>query len=713
MRTTLNWLVAACMLPVTLLSLAFSINHYRVERALLVVKSTNSARVLMDAVDDEFKKIDVALQALATSPALTSRDYAAFHQQALGVVQRGFSESIVLVDGTGQQLMNTVVAPSQPLPRIPDEALVKTVNGVLGSGKTAVSSLFLGPALKKPLAMVTVPIRGPAVIVPGAAPAGPPFVLAGVKLPSRIQSILIAQKLPADWTVSVIDRSGALVARSSGIDKLLGTKVVPSVAKLLQLGVDATSEGNGRDGKPVLLFVTPSQYSGWSVAVGIPLDSLNATLRGPFLWVLGLTLGSVLLSLAMAWLIGGRIAKAVSVLRKSAVELGSGREVVVPPLSFKQANDVADAISRASRTIVNTSTSLRESEGRMRSILASAKDAIITFDDQQTVLIFNEAAAEMFECSEADALGSLITDFVPERFRARHHEYILMYRNSGTAFGKAIGLRRSGAEFPVEVSYSNVQQPSGTLHTLILRDITGRLANLEALKRSNHDLQQFAYVASHDLKTPLRSISGFVQLLERKYAQNFEDGAQSLIKRTLAATGRLEQLTDDLLAYARINSEMTPFVLVDLHSVATEVTQLLDAAIHEAGARVVIEKLPTVLGARSQLIQLVLNLVGNALKYRGTRAPVIRISAIRRGNDWDVSVEDNGIGIDPRHYERIFEVFKRLHGQNEYAGTGIGLAVCRRVVHQHGGKIWVESVPDQGSTFHFTLPAVHQEGARL
>jgi len=584
---------------------------------------------------------------------------------------------------------------------------------VLDGGKTAVSSLFLGPALKKPQAMVTVPIRGTSVMVPGAAPAGPRLVLAGVKLHSKIQSILVAQRLPVDWTVSVIDGSGALVARSSGIDKLLGTPVVSSVEKLRQLRVDATSEGSGRDGKSVLLFVTPSQFSGWSVAVGIPLDSLNATLLGPFLWVLGLTLGSVLLSLALAWLIGGRIARAVSTLRKSAQELGSGREVVVPPLGFKQANDVADAISRASRTILSTSTSLQESEGRMRSILASAKDAIMTFDDQQRVLFFNAAACVMFECSEADALGALITDFVPERFRERHHNYIRTLRASGTGFGKAVGMRLNGAEFPVEASYSNVQQPGGTLHTLILRDITGRLANIEALKRSNHDLQQFAYVASHDLKTPLRSISGFVQMLERKYAHNFEEGAQSLINRTLAATGRLEQLTDDLLAYARINSDAAPFVLVDMHSVATEVTQLLDAAINDAGAHVVIDNLPAVLGARSQLVQLLLNLVGNALKYRGSRTPLIRISAARDGNDWIVSVEDNGIGIEPKHYERIFEVFKRLHGQNEYAGTGIGLAVCRRVVHQHGGKIWVEAVPGQGSTFHFTLPAVHQEGARL
>ena len=706
----MNWLVVACMLPVTLMSVKFSANQYEVERARLVVKSTNAARLLMDAVDGEFKKIDVALQALATSPALSARDYAAFNVQAQAVVRLGFSEHIVVVDSTGQQLMNTAVSPSVPLPQIPDEALVKTLNDVLVSGKTTVSSLFSGLALKKPLATVTVPVVLPTVAVSGSALVGPSLVLAGVKLPSKIQSILVDQQLPDDWIVSVIDGSGAIVARSSDIDKLLGAPVVTSIAEMIQKRADGVGEGVTRDGTPALLFVTHSKFSGWFVVVGIPLATLNTELRRPFWWIFGETLSILLFSLTLAWVIGGRMARTVGTLRKSAVELGAGQEVVVPLLSFREANDVGEAINKASLTLVSTSASLRDSEARMRGILASAKDAIITFDDEQAVVIFNTAAAVMFECHEADALGAPVTAFIPERFHDRHHEYIRTYRATGEAFGEAVGLSRRGLEFPVEISYSNVMQPSGTLHTLIIRDITARLANVEALKRSNHDLQQFAYVASHDLKTPLRSISGFIQLLERKYAHSFEEGALSLINRTRDATRRLEQLTDDLLAYARVSSGTAPFVAVDLNDVAMEVTHLLDAVINETGGSVAVAALPEVRGARTQLVQLLLNLVSNALKYCQNRAPVIRISAIRQGSDWVVSVEDNGIGIDEKHYERIFEVFKRLHTQNEYAGTGIGLAVCRRVVHLHGGNIWVSSVAGQGSTFYFTIPSINREG---
>ena len=698
------------MLPVTLMSVKFSANQYEVERARLVVKSTNAARLLMDAVDGEFKKIDVALQALATSPALSARDYAAFNVQAQAVVRLGFSEHIVVVDSTGQQLMNTAVSPSVPLPQIPDEALVKTLNDVLVSGKTTVSSLFSGLALKKPLAMVTVPVVLPTVAVSGSALVGPSLVLAGVKLPSKIQSILVDQQLPDDWIVSVIDGSGAIVARSSDIDKLLGAPVVTSIAEMIQKRADGVGEGVTRDGTPALLFVTHSKFSGWFVVVGIPLATLNTELRRPFWWIFGETLSILLFSLTLAWVIGGRMARTVGTLRKSAVELGAGQEVVVPLLSFREANDVGEAINKASLTLVSTSASLRDSETRMRGILASAKDAIITFDDEQAVVIFNTAAAVMFECHEADALGASVTAFIPERFHDRHHEYIRTYRATGEAFGEAVALSRSGLEFPVEISYSNVVQPGGTLHTLIIRDITARLANVEALKRSNHDLQQFAYVASHDLKTPLRSISCFLQLLERKYGHSFEEGAQSLINRSRDATLQLEQLTDDLLAYASVNSDTTPFVLVDLNDVATEATHLLDAAINETSARIVVGPLPEVRGARSQLVRLLLNLVSNALKYCQNRSPVIRISAVRQGSDWVVSVEDNGIGIEEKHFERIFDIFKRLHAQNEFAGTGIGLSVCRRVVQHHGGKIWLSSVPGQGSTFYFTLPTITQQG---
>ncbi len=226
----------------------------------------------------------------------------------------------------------------------------------------------------------------------------------------------------------------------------------------------------------------------------------------------------------------------------------------------------------------------------------------------------------------------------------------------------------------------------------------------EALERSNVDLAQFAYIASHDLQTPLRNISGFVQLLEHNYAEALDDKARDWIRRTVQASEQMHRLIRDVLEYSRVDSRARPFEPVALREVFNDAVGLLEASIRDAGGEVTCDELPTVMGDRSQLVQLLQNLIGNGLKYHGQKPPQVHVSAQHEGNEWTISIRDNGIGIAPKHYERIFEIFKRLHNQQEYPGTGIGLAVCRRVVHRHGGKIWVNSESDQGSTFSFTIP---------
>ena len=225
----------------------------------------------------------------------------------------------------------------------------------------------------------------------------------------------------------------------------------------------------------------------------------------------------------------------------------------------------------------------------------------------------------------------------------------------------------------------------------------------QALVQSNLDLQRFAYVASHDLQTPLRSIAGFVQLIESKYAGRLDDRADNWIRRIVHATKVLQTSIRDLLAYSQVGSEARPFEQVPLREILDDALLLLVAAIQDSKAQVTYAKLPTLLCDRVQLVQLMQNLIGNAMKYC-TEAPQIHISGEGNGAEWVISVRDNGIGIEPKHFERIFEIFKRLHNEQKYPGSGIGLAVCRRVVHHHGGRIWVESEPGQGSIFYFTIP---------
>lgn len=239
----------------------------------------------------------------------------------------------------------------------------------------------------------------------------------------------------------------------------------------------------------------------------------------------------------------------------------------------------------------------------------------------------------------------------------------------------------------------------------LLREANKQLAvRVRELAQSNAELQQFAYVASHDLQTPLRTISGFVQLLQRGYGDKLGEEAKEWIGRSVSGAERMQQLIQGLLEYSRVGSAGQSCGPVDLNEVVRDVRNDLAALAEEAGARIEVEELPVVLGDRRRLGQLLSNLLVNALKYRGETAPEVRVWAERDGAGWRVGVRDNGIGIDPRHHRRVFEIFRRLHTEREYPGTGIGLAVCERIVHGHGGRIWVESAGGAGSTFYFTIP---------
>ena len=698
-RANLALLAAVCLVPAMIGAAGMLAYHYQRQRVQLVNDSVADVRKIITTLDSELATAQKELRLLATSPSLKNQDFSAFHTQATRALTYSSINNIVLIATDGQQLVNTAMPFGQPLPKTGVAAMV---DRVFASSQPEVSDLVVGPLLKRPLINVAIPVQiGQSVS----------YVLSGVVLPAKLQKIIADSALAADRFVVIFDKAGMVAARSHEPERFIGKSVAPGLAARIKQVSGDTFESISLEGIPILTVFLRSPTTGWGAAIGIPTQTLTADLRLS-MWYLGLTTMLLFgLGFGMAWLMGGRISNAIDRLMQPALDLAQGKTVSVSGLAFKEAEVLGRALVQTSEVLASTSNALKSSESRLRSILQSAMDAIITVDDRQQVVLFNASACDMFACTAEQALGRPITQFIPQRFHPQQFAYVEKTRANADGpevfdiAGEAVGLRSGGEEFPIEISYSSVVAADGIFHTMIIRDITKRLQSLKALEQSNHDLQQFAYVASHDLKTPLRSISGFVRILERNYADKLDENALALIRRTAQAAGRLEQLTDDMLSFARVSSNPKPLESVNSLEVVQEVILLLDAVIQSTQATVTAGDLPTVMADRSQLIQLFLNLVGNGLKYCQGHAPVVHVSAQMKDNEWVFSVADNGIGIEEKHHQKIFEIFKRLHTQNEYAGTGIGLAMCYRIVDRHGGKIWVESTFGRGSTFLFTLSA--------
>lgn len=352
--------------------------------------------------------------------------------------------------------------------------------------------------------------------------------------------------------------------------------------------------------------------------------------------------------------------------------------------------------------------------GQLTAIIDSVPTAVIMADQGGAIVLVNAQAERLFGYANAELLGENIDILVPRRFRAKHSglraSFATDLKPRPMGAGRDLfGVRKDGTEFPAEIGLNPVRTDEGLFVLSAIVDISERAQTkalrqaVEALERSNIELRRFAYVASHDLQTPMRSIASFVDLLRSRYADKLDSQADDWIRRIVESIKHLQALIGDLLEYSRIDSQAHPFERLSFREVFDHAVSLLDASVREAGAEVGCGELPAVMGDRSQLVQLMLNLIGNGIKYRGAAPPRVHVSAERSSNEWTFAVRDNGIGIAPRHHERIFEIFQRLHHQREYPGTGIGLAVCRHVVHRHGGRIWVESEPGRGSVFYFTI----------
>jgi PAS domain S-box-containing protein len=390
-------------------------------------------------------------------------------------------------------------------------------------------------------------------------------------------------------------------------------------------------------------------------------------------------------------------------------------EIMLSPLESAEGTLVTAAIRDISVRKA-AEKNLAQMEGRYRGLLEAAPDAMVVVDQAGEIVLLNVQAEKQFGYRRDELLGQKVKNIIPEGFAERLVADAL--RSTEDALAQQIGTgielsgrHKNGSEFPIEIMLSPLESASGILVTAAIRDIATRkaaeadlLQKVAELNRSNEELAQFAYIASHDLQEPLRMVASYTQLLSRRYKGKLDSDADEFIAFAVDGASRMQRLIQDLLAYSRVGTKGRDLLPTSSEKALQQSVINLRGAIEQSGAQVTHDPLPTVMADETQLIQLFQNLIGNGIKYQKNGRPKVHVSASENGGETYIfSVQDNGLGIDSQYFDKIFGMFQRLHKREEFAGTGIGLAICKKIVERHGSKIWVESQVGQGSTFRFAL----------
>ena len=451
-------------------------------------------------------------------------------------------------------------------------------------------------------------------------------------------------------------------------------------------------------------------------------DAAAASARLQVVLIVG-TLLAVGLAVVLALLLTRDIVGPITRLATTAGVIAGGK------LDQRIGLDRGDEIGVAGAAFDRMAEQLQATIVRSRAILDTAAEGIVGLDQAGRVVFANPAAAEMVGLSEEAMIEQSAVPWIeptPDAPPAREGTALHTPEDATVPplpistvldfgiveHGTGDLVRGDAGRLPIEYACAPILGGGSVVGAVLtFRDVPRRRAAERALKerarelaRSNADLEQFAYVASHDLQEPLRAVVSYLQLLERRYGGQLDERAGRYIGYAVDGGRRMQTLISDLLTFSRVGRRDVAMEPVDLETVLAHIKSSLRVAIEESGAVICHDPLPTVDGDTTELTQLFQNLLGNAIKFRGEATPCIHVGAERQDGAWLFSVRDNGIGIAPEYRERVFVLFQRLHGRDEYGGTGIGLAVCKKIVERRGGTLWVEETPGGGSTFRFTIP---------
>jgi signal transduction histidine kinase len=750
-RSRLVILVLACVLPMWLVSALFAAYAYQSRRDLIERHMVENARAVMLTADRDLAAISSALQALATSPSLVDGDLVGFTLQAETVVHDRGGTVVVLADRTGRQLVNTLF-PNQP-PSVPRGGL-DALRKVYRTGKPAITGLFSSPVLKRLVFGVETPVIHDGRVI---------YDLAMHTSVRRLTRLLAALHVRDGTDAGILDSDGRILARLPDPDGHVGHRAPEALLRRISRAPTGVIQLVTRAGVPETVAYSHSSVSGWTAVVGVPTATLTAEAWTWLFWSLATAVAAAALGLGLAMMIGRRVARSVRALIAPALALGRGDIVIPGHLDVAEVDEVGRALGRASDLLSHRRRQREVAERALaeRTSLVQRHYENLRSLNDIAALPQSDVARQLVEALELGAhhLGlsiAVIAEVDGGRYIVRHHVAppeialrdgleahlkdtfcsVVVERNDVVAvdrvhetdlakhpcyqltqlecyIGAPITVRGAlfgTVSFSAPTAYGRAFDDGDLEFMRLLARWIGSAIDRqlvhEELARSNAELEQFAYVTSHDLREPLRQVSSYMTLLERRYGDRLDEDGRDFIGFARDGARRMDALILDLLAYSRIGRQGQKRGPVDLAPVLAEARANLGVAIAEAGATVEIAKdMPIVKGNRDALVRLFQNLIGNAVKYRDpTRPPQVTVTARWDSGQWVVTVQDNGIGIAPEHYGRIFGIFQRLHAQGRYEGTGVGLAICKKIVEFHQGRIWVDSVPGQGSAFHVALP---------
>jgi len=378
--------------------------------------------------------------------------------------------------------------------------------------------------------------------------------------------------------------------------------------------------------------------------------------------------------------------------------------------SLDEIGALAYSFNKMSAKLEQSIKELEQAQNKFKGLLESAPDAIIIMDKDGIIKLVNAQAEKLFEYKRDDLLSQSISLLIVDR-----------HRNSGTDQGKLFfklsqmhrlildvhGRKKNGHEFPIEINFGPLETEDGLLVSVAIRDISDR-KYIKELERKNIELEQFVYIASHDLQEPLNTITSFISLIEEEYRDKLDKEGGAYINYIRESANRMTMLITDILEYSRIGRK-SQFEIMDCNEIVKQVIHDMHATIFETNAKIECDKLPIIRGYPIEIRLLFQNLLSNAIKFQKKNiSPVIKIFVSEENEYWHFTVEDNGIGINEKHKDKVFVIFQRLHNTRKYDGTGIGLAHCKKIIELHHGKIWVESIENEGSKFHFTLPKMEE-----